>query len=77
MVRQSRRRKRPFLQGSEQVLRSRAHAASHPPVHFVPCPHVSPFIPQALLTGLSWDGKTATEKKATEVIKENIQMTFK
>lgn len=52
------KRERPFLQGSEQVLRSRPHSASHPPVQFVPCPHVSPFSPQALLSGLSWEGKT-------------------
>lgn len=51
-------RERPFLQGSEQMFHSRAHSASRPPVHFVPCPHVSPFSPQALLTRLSRDGIT-------------------
>lgn len=60
---EKRERGRPFLQGYEQMFCSRAHSASHPPVQFVTCAHVSPFDPQALLTGLSWDGGKKTPKK--------------
>lgn len=70
--RQSRRRKereRPFLQGSEQVLRSRPRSASQPPVQFVPCPHVFPFSPAGFVNWaqLGWE----KQRKVTVVIKGN------
>lgn len=63
------KRERPFLQGSEQVLRSRPRSASQPPVQFVPCPHVFPFSPAGFVNWaqLGWE----KQRKVTVVIKGN------